>query len=138
MPALQRQWRLITFAPIFAGAGKVVGMSQEACDLMNQDLTDETKNFNYTWLSRVTPHLIPGSAGLDAMNRRAIEVICEMIEGLVMSEEEKNSTTGGGNDGGVIIGLQEWILKTMVLASTDAVYGDMNPFRDSAVARAWE
>ncbi|KAK4216819.1 putative cytochrome p450 oxidoreductase [Rhypophila decipiens] len=129
IPALQKQWRLISFASLFAGAGKVVGMSDSACDVMHEHLTDETKNFNYTWVARASAHLTPGSKGLDEMNRVAIGVVSDEVEALV-GESLKDGKEN-------VIGLQEWVFKSMLLASTDAVYGGMNPMRDAAVARAW-
>ncbi|KAM7193346.1 putative cytochrome p450 oxidoreductase [Rhypophila sp. PSN 637] len=128
IPALQKQWRLISFASLFAGAGKVVGMSDSACDVLHEHLTDETKNFNYTWVARAAAHLTPGSKGLDEMNRVAVGVVSEEVEALLREKEEENEK---------VIGLQGWVFRSMLLASTDALYGGMNPMRDAAVARAW-
>lgn len=110
-------------------------MSQQACDLMHEDLADEEKIFNLVWVSLLTPKLMPGSPGLDALNRKAIEVLAEDIDRLA---RQCSSSQGGTGGDGVTVGLQEWTLRAMLMATTDAVYGPLNPYGDSAVTKAWK
>ncbi|KAI0095819.1 cytochrome P450 [Hypoxylon sp. NC0597] len=41
IPALQKQWRTVSFSTVAADAGSLVGMSKEAIKIMHQDLTSE-------------------------------------------------------------------------------------------------
>lgn len=123
IPALQKQWRLVSFASIAADAGKVVGMSKEAVDIMKTDLTSE-HGFSPSWPKYVMPSMAPGP-DLDAINRRAIEIyVCEM------ARMRAQGTTK--------VGLWEWSRRMMVESTTEAVWGPRNPFRDPTVADAWK
>ncbi|KAK3326670.1 cytochrome P450 [Apodospora peruviana] len=123
IPALQKQWRLVSFGSFAAGAGSVVGMSKEAVEVMHRDLTSED-GFTLSWPKYVMPAMAPGPS-LDAMNRKAIEVFA--------GETEKLRAKGT-----VTIGLREWSRAVMVTSTSEAVWGLQNPYRDPMVASAWK
>jgi hypothetical protein len=122
IPFLQKQWRTVSFAAIAADAGIAVGMSKEAVKIMHQDLTSE-HGFSNSWPQFIIPVMSPGK-DLDAMNRRAVEVLSGEMEALRL-------------EGATRCGLAQWSRQTMVTATTEAVWGPQNPYRDPAVVEAW-
>ncbi|KAH7085705.1 cytochrome P450 [Paraphoma chrysanthemicola] len=122
IPLLQKQWRTVSFAAIAADAGMTVGMSKEAVKIMHDDLTSE-HGFSVSWPRYIIPAMSPGK-DLDAMNRRAVEVLAEEMEKL-------------NAHGTVKRGLSKWSREVMVTATTEAVWGPQNPYRDPVVAEAW-
>ncbi|GAB1317669.1 hypothetical protein MFIFM68171_07879 [Madurella fahalii] len=123
IPALQKQWRLISFAAIAADAGNVVGMSKEALEVMKRDLTSE-HGFSPSWPKYIMPAMAPG-ADLDAINRRSIEIF---------SGEMARLRAKGASQ----VGLWQWCRGVMVESTTEAVWGPANPYRDPVVADAWK
>ncbi|KAL7628400.1 hypothetical protein AAE478_002602 [Parahypoxylon ruwenzoriense] len=123
VPALQKQWRTVSFAAIAADAGNLVGMSKEAVEIMHKDLMSE-HGFSVSWPKYITPVMSPGK-DLDELSRKAIEIF---VEGL-----GKLSSRGT-----VKTGLWEWTNRIMDKSTTEAVWGPKNPYRDPAVAEAWK
>ena len=123
IPKLQKEWRTVSFAAIAADAGITVGMSKEAVDIMHKDLTSE-HGFSVSWPRYIIPAMGPGK-DLDAINRRSVEVLAEEMKTLRAK-------------GTVRLGLSQWSRDTMVTATTEAVWGPQNPYRNSAVAEAWK
>ncbi|KAK3942882.1 25-hydroxycholesterol 7-alpha-hydroxylase [Diplogelasinospora grovesii] len=125
IPAMQKHWRTLSFAALTAKAGVVVGMSKQSTDIMHKDLTRDD-SFSLSWVPLITPTMAPGRA-LDSMNRKSVEVLAADIEKL-RSQAQAGTTT---------VGLWEWTRKAVLMATTDAVYGPQNPYRDAAVEAAW-
>lgn len=123
IPLLQKQWRTVSFAAIAADAGFTVGMSKEAVRVMHQDLTNE-HGFSVSWPRFIIPAMSPGK-DLDAINRRSVEVLANEMKTL-----KANGT--------VRLGLSRWSRQSMVTATTEAVWGPQNPYRDPAVVEAWK
>lgn len=122
IPSLQKHWRTVSFAAIAAGAGHLVGISKESVKVMHDNLTSED-GFSLSWPKYVMSAMSPGK-DLDDMNRAAIGVFSDQTEILRRS-------------GTVRVGLWQWTRQTMVTATTEAVWGPQNPWRDPAVAEAW-
>jgi hypothetical protein len=122
IPLLQKQWRTVSFAAIAADAGIAVGMSKEAVSIMHQDLTSE-HGFSVGWPRYIIPAMSPGK-DLDAINRRSVEVLAEEVSKLQAK-------------GTIRLGLSQWSCEMMVTATTEAVWGPQNPYRDPVVAKAW-
>jgi hypothetical protein len=122
IPLLQKQWRTVSFAAIAADAGTTVGMSKEAVKIMHEDLTSE-HSFSVSWPRFILPAMSPGK-DLDATNRRAVEVLADEMKTLLAN-------------GVTRLGLSQWSRQTMVTATTEAVWGPQNPYRDPVVAEAW-
>lgn len=123
IPSLQKHWRTVSFAAIAANAGHSVGLSKKAVKLMHDDLTSED-GFSLSWPKYVMSAMSPGN-DLDSMNRVAIETFANQTETLRTSATVK-------------VGLWQWTRQTMVMATTESVWGPQNPWRDPAVAEAWE
>ncbi|KAI0444733.1 cytochrome P450 [Xylaria telfairii] len=123
IPLLQKKWRTISFAAIGANIGSLVGMSKEAIEVMHEDITSE-HGFSVSWPRFIMPAMSLGK-DLDAMNRAAITVFA--------TETEKLRAQGVA-----VVGLGEWSRQAMVAATTEAVWGCQNPYRDIHVVEAWK
>jgi len=123
IPLLQKQWRTVSFAAIAADAGQVVGMSREAVKIMHQDLTSE-HGFSVSWPRFIVPAMSPGK-DFDAIISRAIEVLAGEMKTLKL-------------EGTVCLDLSQWSRKMMIMATTEAVWGPQNPYRDPKVVEAWK
>lgn len=121
---LQRQWRKISFTPILAGSGTaVLGMSKAGSELLHKDMTSDSNSVvsSIPIMARV---LAPGPS-LDSMNRKAVDVMAASMKRL-------------GANGTTTIKFWEWTHHEILMATTEAVYGPQNPYRDSAVEAAWK
>ncbi|KAJ0109492.1 cytochrome p450 oxidoreductase [Diaporthe amygdali] len=123
IPALQKQWRTVSFAALAADAGHVVGLSKEGNEILHRDLTSE-HGFSPSWPKYIMSAMGPGK-DLDSINRASVEVFAEDMDKL-----RANGTTKTG--------LWEWAREIMVKSTTEAVWGPENPYRDTAVAEAWK
>ncbi|KAK8127816.1 hypothetical protein PG984_008924 [Apiospora sp. TS-2023a] len=123
IPELQTQWRAISFAAIAADAGSVVGMSKEAVRIMHKDMMSE-HGFSVSWPRFIAPSMAPGK-DLNMISRRAVEVLSAQTEPL------------RAQGGPVTVGLWGWSRQLMEVATTEAVWGPQNPYRDSGIAEAW-
>ncbi|KAG8163072.1 hypothetical protein KVR01_007550 [Diaporthe batatas] len=124
IPALQKQYRSISFAAISADAGFIVGISKQGNELLHRDLTSE-HGFSLTWPKYIMTAMGPGKE-LDSINRRSIQVFAQD-----MDELRANGTA-------VKTGLMEWARGIMIKSTTEAVWGPQNPYRDSSIAEAWK
>ncbi len=66
------------------------------------------------------------SAGFDDMNRQMIENVAAALDGLKPSTHQP-----------VIIGLSKWFRRNVTAATTNSVYGPLNPFKDQSVVDAF-
>lgn len=122
IPALQKQWRTISFAAIAADAGKIVGISKEGLEILHRDLTSE-HGFSVSWPKYIMPAMGPGE-DLNAINRRSIEVFSADMEKLRAHGTKR-------------VGLWKWSRQIMVDSTTEAIWGPDNPYRDPVIAEAW-
>ncbi|KAI1630816.1 cytochrome P450 [Biscogniauxia mediterranea] len=123
IPAVQKQWRTVSFAAIAADAGTLVGMSKGALEIMHKDLTSE-HGFSVSWPKYITPVMSPGK-DLDELSKNAIEIFGDELEKL-------------SAQGTVKTGLWQWTNRIVEKATAEAVWGPENPYRDPAVAEAWK
>ncbi|KAK7927370.1 hypothetical protein PG985_004368 [Apiospora marii] len=123
IPELQKQWRAVSFAAIAADAGSVVGMSKEAVRIMHKDMMSE-HGFSVSWPRFIAPSMAPGK-DLDMISRRSVEVLSAQTEPL------------RAQGGPITIGLWGWSRQLMEIATTEAVWGPQNPYRDLGIAEAW-
>lgn len=124
IPALQKQWRTVSFAALAADAGYLVGLSKEGNELLHRDLTSE-HGFSLTWPQYIMSAMGPGK-DLDSINRKSVEIFSEDMDRL----RAKGAP--------IRTGLWEWARGIMVKSTTEAVWGPENPYRDAAVAQAWK
>lgn len=124
IPALQKQWRTVSFAALAADAGYLVGLSKEGNEMLHRDLTSE-HGFSLTWPKYIMSAMGPGE-DLDSINRKSVEIFSEDMDRL------------RAEGAPIRTGLWEWAREIMVKSTTEAVWGPENPYRDAAVAQAWK
>nr|A0A2I6PJ00.1 RecName: Full=Cytochrome P450 monooxygenase nodJ; AltName: Full=Nodulisporic acid biosynthesis cluster protein J [Hypoxylon pulicicidum]AUM60053.1 cytochrome P450 oxygenase [Hypoxylon pulicicidum] len=117
VPAIQRQSQNIRFDTFefTLAAERVGGVSGPGLKLLKGSIVDE--------LQHAMHHALIGH-GLDAMN-------LSMIEAIKPSIDELQSQKQAAFD------LFAWCKRSITMASTDSVYGPMNPFRSIEVERAF-
>lgn len=121
IPAVQRQWRKLIFAPIQVKAAKAaMGASKEALAIMERDLVTE-QGFMSGMVKATHPTMSSGPA-LDALSSRAFEVFDKALSQL------STPTT---------VNMYDWIGRLVMQATTEAIYGPSNPMRDRRNLEAW-
>jgi len=121
--AAQRQFRIIAFGPIEVKATvDIMGVSKVSQEILSADMVSD-EGCIMSFSKAIHPVTAPGSA-LDEMNTKAVEIIAAKLD----SQSIGGSTT---------IHIFEWIRDLTIIASTDAVYGPHNPFRDPAAVDAY-
>lgn len=136
IPALQKHWRTISFTPILASTGPgPMGMSKEADELLHKDMMSDSSPV--AALSRAINRALAPGEGLDRLNRRAVEVMLEHMDALrpISEDAEKNVAREGE---GAVIDFWAWANHVSLRATTDAVYGQGNPFKEQAFEDAWK
>ncbi|KAG8165573.1 hypothetical protein KVR01_004125 [Diaporthe batatas] len=121
--AIQAQFRALSFTAIEANiAANLLGCKKETIDIIGRDVN---KDHGYLMsFPKENGYSHPAGPALDAMNRRAIQVIAESLDAWA----QKKTTE---------IQLWQWVRHELLMASTEGVYGPKNPFRDPEMEKAW-
>ncbi|KAL9121434.1 MAG: hypothetical protein Q9187_002004 [Circinaria calcarea] len=126
--SIQRHSKTLAFPPIEAKfAMTVCGSSKEANDILNINVNGDEGDWGYSveFYKSLHPALAPG-VGLNSMNRIMVQNIAASLGRLK-----------GENDKPIKIGLVQWLRHEITMATTNAVYGPMNPFKDPKVEDAF-
>lgn len=104
-------------------AKHICGSSKVASDILDTNVNGEDgpRSYSVSHYPVVRVPLLPGS-GLDAMNRVMAQKIAESIDGTKQTRKVK---------------LFEFIRHEITIATTDSVYGPLNPFRDPKVEQSF-
>lgn len=122
IPAVSKQWRDISFAAIAGGTTRANGVTKEAMDLILADSkTEQGLTMSTTLL--MAKATAPGEE-LNAMGRTAADVLATRLERLSAQDNK-------------VVGFYEWARKTLHAATSEAVYGPENPYRDVRVTDAF-
>ncbi|KAK8060982.1 hypothetical protein PG996_010912 [Apiospora saccharicola] len=126
IPLVQRQIKThIAFAPIEAqAAATVMGVGPGGNAIIGSEHMLESDSYLSTFVPSLQPALAPG-AGLDALSGAAIRCISESLAKL--AAKEKPTT----------VELFAWVRSEVFLATTQSIYGPLNPFRDPKIEQAW-
>lgn len=126
--ATQKQPKILAFPPIEAKfASKVCGVSQEAEDIVNDNINGEKGETGMSIESYATMRAaLSPCKEFDDMNR-------EMIQGVTTSLDELKPSSNQP----ARIQLVKWFRSNVTAATTSAVYGPQNPFNDQSVADAF-
>ncbi|KAK4212719.1 cholesterol 7-alpha-monooxygenase [Rhypophila decipiens] len=122
IPPLHKQWLNVSFASITVPVGNTIGFSEDGMKLLKHGIGTE-KGFTESWPRHVLPSISPGP-DLDAINRKAIQVFAD--------EMAKLRTQGSQ-----LVPLRSWSRKAMVAATSEAIWGEQNPYRDPEIAEEW-
>lgn len=122
LPAIQRNSKTISFDPLLTNAAKrLAGVHGKGLKLL-QEVENGGGGLNTQVVHAMQPALL--GSGLDTMNK-------SMINNLQISIEELQATQNDPLD------LHNWCRQTMTIASTDAVYGPLNPYKSKDIENAF-
>lgn len=126
-PVMQRQWRTLIFAPIQVKAAKAaMGVSRKATAILQEDLVSDEGFIN--GMVKATHPTMSSGPDLDLLNIKAFEVFNQGLQDLVHGSSTSNSA----------ISMYDWVGKQIMRATTDAVYGPLNPMQHEENLRAWQ
>jgi hypothetical protein len=115
--AVQRNHRTISFDPFLtAAAERISGIKGKGLKLL-QETENGGRGLNNAVLHAMHPALL--GSGLDTMNKNMIVNLQTSIDNL--------ATQHG------VIDLHLWCRHAITIASTDAVYGPLNPYKSQVV-----
>ena len=117
--AVQRNSKALTFEALLNSAAKVAGISD--METLNRPLDDSGFTVHMKSVQVIQKTLL--GEGLNEMNARMIGYMKVAIDSL---EQQKDP-----------ISLHTWIKHGITIASTDAMYGARNPYRDPKVEAAF-
>ncbi|KAF2142289.1 uncharacterized protein K452DRAFT_248906 [Aplosporella prunicola CBS 121167] len=125
IPVVQRQARILDFAPIEARAAiNVMGATPEGRKILKMDRNGVGEHsYAIEFDKAIHPAVTPGT-NLDAMNRRSVQKVSEFLDTLA----SQTPTT---------MMLYKWVQKEIAWATTEAVFGPKNPFQDPDVLDAF-
>lgn len=126
--SVQKQPKTLSFPPIAADFSKTAcGSSKEADDIMQRNINGDEGDwgFSVAFYKILHPSLAPGPA-LDPMNRVMIEEVANSMDKLLDPHQGVRR-----------LKLKEWIRHVVTIASTNSIYGPMNPFKDKKVEYAF-
>ena len=121
--AVQKQPKTLAFPPIEAKfACQICGSSPEARDILMKNVNGDEGDWGLSMesYSAIKGALAPG-AELDGMNRIMIQNVAASVDRI------------GNDDQPVRVKLAEWLRTTITMATTNAVYGPSNPYKNEAV-----
>ncbi len=122
---MQRQFRTLSFdPPLVQCVRSILGVSQATVDIMNRGVAAGCEASFLARLNKaVHPSLSAGPA-LDAMNKKVVRLLEHSLSELAT----KGPTT---------VRMYSWIRETVMVATTDSVFGPRNPFREPVNIAAW-
>ncbi|KAI3393571.1 hypothetical protein diail_3920 [Diaporthe ilicicola] len=123
LPAVQRLYRTISFAAIEARAADTLMPLTKAANGVIQKGLMEDESYTMSFERAIHPATAPGQS-LDAMNRISVHSLASSLHKMQHGREKS-------------VELFEWVRHEIVMATTDAVYGPHNPFRDPDIEKAW-
>ncbi|KAL7621627.1 hypothetical protein AAE478_008953 [Parahypoxylon ruwenzoriense] len=116
IPVVQRQHRVLSFAPVEARATKTfMGASKPGIEIVSRNMGSDD-GFVPGFLRAVHPALSAGPE-LDDLNKNSIQVITASLDELAT----RSPTT---------LKMYKWVTNELFFATTDAVFGPKNPLRD--------
>lgn len=121
VPALQRQIRVISFHPIeHRAAERVMGLTRSGCDILGANMNHDDSYLG-SFVKALHPALSPGP-GLDEINQLSAQLLATSLG---------RRTTASQVD------MFEWIRHEVLIATTNAIYGPHNIFKNPKHEAAW-
>lgn len=120
IPIVQRHVDTISFSPIMVEmSSRFMAVSDKTSEIIRRDPMDD---HGFVAGMSQTTHidLSPGQS-LDSLNEESVRTLSDALE----------------RSASAVVNMREWIDKEITMATTEAIYGPLNPFRDPAVISAW-
>jgi hypothetical protein len=121
--SIQKQPKILAFPPIEAKfSNQVCGTSKEARDILMKNINGDEGNWGLSMdsFSAMRDALVPGP-NLDEMNRAMIQNVAASLDELMTTGKPVKKC------------LARWLRDTITIATTNAVYGPQNPYKDQSV-----
>lgn len=119
IPVLQRQVRTLSISPLLVRVfSHFMGVSRPALDIMGRDPVED-RGFVHQMTIETTKGLAPGP-NLDDLNSKAVNILIASLDRAPTK-----------------VKMFEWASHEIMMATTNAVYGPRNPFKDLAVRAAY-
>lgn len=126
---VDKQSKVFSFAPIISEFSSVTcGTSKEATEILNQNLLGEHGNWGLCedMVSGMRESLKPGE-NLDNMNKTMAAEVCRLLE----------ETKPEAGKEFRVIRLSAWVSEVVTMATTNSVYGPMNPYKRQDIKDAF-
>lgn len=126
--AIQKQPKVLAFPPIEAKfALQVCGSSKDAHKILMSNVNGDEGDWGLSMEAYAGMRAaLSAGPGLDDMNRVMIQNIAASLDSLKPSRGSRTK-----------IQLADWLRQSVTVATTNSVYGPLNPFKDSAVVDAF-
>jgi hypothetical protein len=125
IPAVQRQTRILDFAPVEARAAiNVMGATAEGKEVLNLEREGVGKHAYAIEFDKAIHGAVTPGVHLDAMNRLSVQKVSQFLDALAKKQHQN-------------LKLYDWVHKEISWATTDAVYGSANPFKHPAILGAF-
>jgi len=125
IPTVQRQTRVLDFAPVEARAAiNVMGATAAGREILNLGREGVGNHAYAIEFSKAIHGAVTPGVHLDAMNRLSVQKVCEFLD-VLASKKHQN------------LKLYAWVHKEISRATTDAVYGPANPFKVPEIFEAF-
>ncbi|KAF2119897.1 putative 25-hydroxycholesterol 7-alpha-hydroxylase, partial [Lophiotrema nucula] len=125
IPAVQRQARVLDFAPVEARAAiNVMGATPAGKEILNLERDGVGKHAYAIEFDKAIHPAVTAGVNLDAMNRLSVQKVSKFLDTLASHESQA-------------LKLFEWVRENIAWATTEAVYGPKNPFRDPEILAAF-
>ncbi|KAI1870665.1 uncharacterized protein JN550_005208 [Neoarthrinium moseri] len=123
LTSAQSQFRTLSFTAIQSGiVANILGVNKATNEIISRGATSHG-SYLTSFPKYIHPTLSAGP-GLNDMNKRSILVMAKSMNTLV-------------GKGTATVKMFQWVRHELLLASTEAVYGPKNPFRDATMEQAW-
>jgi hypothetical protein len=126
---VDKQSKAFSFAPIKSEFSSITcGTSKEAIEILNQNLLGKHRKWGLCedMVIGMRESLRPGD-NLDCMNKTMASEVCRLLED-TKPEAEKEFR---------IIKLSAWVAEVVTMATTNSVYGPMNPYKHRDITDAF-
>ncbi|KAK8075550.1 hypothetical protein PG997_010213 [Apiospora hydei] len=122
IPIVQRHVKTISFSPIEVEmSARFMAVSKKTFEIISRDPMDD-HGFVAGMSQTTHVDLSPGRR-LDSLNEDSVRTLSESLDKIAIK--------------GARVNMREWIDQEITMATTEAIYGPLNPFRDHAVASIW-
>ncbi|PVH98078.1 cytochrome P450 [Periconia macrospinosa] len=125
IPVVQRQVRVLDFAPVETRAViNVLGATPAGKEILNLEREGVGKHAYAIEFDKAIHGAVTPGVHLDAMNRLAVRQVSQILNNLATKQHQT-------------LKLYDWVRKEISRATTDAVYGPENPFKQPGILEAF-
>ncbi|KAI1460935.1 cytochrome P450 [Annulohypoxylon moriforme] len=122
IPIIQRRVKTISFSPIMVEmAARYMAVSKEAFKVISKNPMDD--HGFIAGMSKTTHVDLSHGPQLDSLNEKTIQALSASLDRIAASKG--------------IVYMKRWVDTEIMMATTEGIYGPMNPFQDSKVVEAW-